>query len=53
MAKYKEIFGVAKEKIPCNFHIFDLATEICANASVKISTTDKNVNTADNKQQNK
>lgn len=53
MAKYKEVFGISQEKIPCNFHILDLATEIRANASVKISTTDKNVNTEDKKQQNK
>lgn len=52
MAKYKEIFGISQEKIPCNFHILDLVTEIRANASVKVSTTDKNVNTQQ-KQQNK
>lgn len=40
MAKYKEVFGFAKEKISDNKMVLNLAPEVQINASVTLKTAD-------------
>jgi hypothetical protein len=41
MAKYKEIFGYAEEKMPTNYVVLNFIKEAKASASVKLNTTAK------------